>query len=166
MKLHDLTTSQRAVLDALATDLEHGRNRAALIEMLCKNNLYTMPAGTVGSCLNRLEAYGFVDRPESAGGAWRINGDGMGLLAGTTADDPDPTPVGAVCEPPLPNAEPPPASPLPWDVEQALWKTKVQLSGKTGVPANALFVYHAILMDLPEPLRRELHAITTLLERL
>lgn len=79
----NLTNSQRTILEILATNIEHGMGRGALVEILCKTGPYKMPIGTISSCLNRLEAYGLIDRPESPGGHWMINGDGMALLAGT-----------------------------------------------------------------------------------
>lgn len=79
----NLTNSQRTILEILATNIEHGMGRGALVEILCKTGPYKMPIGTISSCLNRIEAYGLIDRPETPGGHWMINGDGMALLAGT-----------------------------------------------------------------------------------
>jgi hypothetical protein len=157
MKFEELTPTLRAVLEALTEAVENGLRRSELVEILCVQGPYKMPVGTISSSLNRLEAFGLIERPTAAGGPWLVTAEGMALLAGAPEPEPEPDPA--------PDPEPE-KSALPWAVEQALWELKARLTGETGIPPTTLFVYHSVLETLPEALQRELHPLTARLPAL
>lgn len=118
MNFQDLTNDCRRILTALSQTPSANRQRIA--------DLCQLPATKVSRDLNRLEGFGFVDKPEEHGGDWRISeagrrlfGETVPMIVATGRAEPVPQP-----EPPGPQSDPVADTPPPDTVPEPFVETK------------------------------------------
>lgn len=184
MNLQDLTDDCRRILTAL---FQTSATRQQIAD-LCQ-----IATTKVSRDLNRLEGFGFVDKPEKLGGEWRISeagrrllGEPVPMIVATALAEPAPQPQepDPGREPTQVQEEPPPViEPVTkGDIAQSLatddffeWIAEEQelnvaldeviaRIGSPRIPASALRTYRRLLDHLPPPVRKSLSPITRFLE--
>lgn len=178
-----LTNDCRRILTALFQTPSANRARIA--------DLCQIGASKVSRDLNRLEGFGFVDKPEKLGGEWRISEAGRRLFGEPVPMIVATAPAEPTQQPQEPDPEPEPMQEEPalimetvttGDIAQSLatddfleWIAEEQelnvaldeviaRIGSPRIPASALRTYRRLLDHLPPPVQKSLSPITRFLE--
>ncbi len=168
MIFQDLTNDCCRILTALFQMPSANRQRIA--------DLCQLTATKVSRALNRLEGFGFVDKPKNLGGGWRISEAGRRLFG-----EPVPMIVATGHAEPVPDPQEPDPQPEPMlapgeslsEVQQILLENQelnaamdevVARLGQGRISATALRTYRRLVDALPPTVQRALTPITRLVE--
>lgn len=179
MTLAGLSARNRQVLQVL-------RERQAANRKEIAHASQGLDADQISSVLNRLEAFGFVDRPKHrASMAWTITAAGLALFGEAPPAPSDPAPnlddewddeeismktnplVMESHEPIVAAPGVPPQTPAPLlaqrELDEAMDTLVARLRAPV-IPAQSARVYRRLVAALPDPVRAALEPITALVE--
>lgn len=173
MKLKDLSENQQRVLTLINEAKEEGIKQGEICKRLASIPK-RMPAGTVASSLNRMEAYGLIVKPEKPGKEWVISAEGMKLFDPVVSITPqkarepvqDAQEERTQEETPIQQADESQQvigiSEQERKIDKALNGLRARLTGQ--LPPHAIRVYRQVLLLLPTELADALTSVTEMVE--